>query len=120
MDPGTISEGIGKLSGYNAGMEKALSTFQEIVVVLFATQLIQVFTHRLLYRDRPFAITINDPIKGDEIWTWGSDKQLQGRSRRVVQFIDQASFTLGMALIGFMFVQLYVPAYTWEVSTVWG
>jgi len=120
MDPATIQEGTEKMSGYNAGMEKALSTFQEIVMVLFFTQLIQVVTHRLLYRDKPFAVTINHPISGEEIHSWGSDKQLEGRLRRYVQFIDQVSFTVGMAIAGFMFVQLYVPAYTWEVSTVWG
>lgn len=110
---------IGRLQGYNAGMEKALSTFQEIVAVLFLTYLIQVFTHRFLYRDKPFSITLNDPITGEELQTWGSDRQLTDRERRIVKFIDNVSFTVGIAIAGFMFVQLYVPAYTWEV-TKWG
>jgi len=116
MNPWQINQATQKIQGYNAGFEKAVSTFQEIILVMFTAQMIQIFTHRLLYREKPFAVTLNDPFSGEELWCYGSERQLEGRSRRVVKLIDQSAFTLGLMLSAFLVIQLYFPAYTWSAT----
>lgn len=118
-DP-AIARSIQKMSGYNEGFNQAISTFREAILVLFLAQLIQVLTQRLLYRDKPFAVTINHPVSGEEIWSWGSEKQLKGKPRRLVEFIDNSVFTIALFISAFLVIQIYFPAYTWEVSTLWG
>lgn len=119
MNPVSVSQGVEKLQGYNAGFEKAISTFESVILVLFLTQLIQVVTFRFINREYPFSVTLNDPFTGDKIKAWGSKKQLSPGTKRKIRFIHNNAFSLGLMLSAFLFIQIYFPAYTWEVTTVW-
>jgi hypothetical protein len=107
--------GIGKLQGYNEGFNQAVSTFQEIILVLIIGQTIQLITHRLLYREKPFSITIREPFSGEVILRKGFNYKIQGRSWRIIKLINQATFTLTYTLTAFLFLQVFFPAYSFEV-----
>lgn len=111
-------EGIPKLQGYNEGFNKAVNTFQEVIILLFAAQIIQLITHRLLYREKPFSITIKHPVTGQKLLRKGSEKQVTGKTRRILKLLNQASFTISLFIAAFLTIQIFFPAYTWEVKTV--
>lgn len=114
---GNAYYGAQKLSGYTEGFQKAISTYQEIIWVIFVAQLIQIATHRLLYREYPLSVTITDPLTGKEFYRFGSDYQLGDRAERVIQIVDGALFAASLTLSAYLFLQVIgVPAYTWEVK----
>jgi len=115
-DP-NISYAVNKLSGYNEGFQKALSTYHDIVLVIFLTQLIQIVTHRFLYKDYPLSITISDPF-GDEVYKRiGSDYQPGPRAKNIISTLDGALFATGLTLAAYLVLQVFgVPAYSWEVT----
>lgn len=113
-----VQYGANKLSGYNQGFEKALSTFEEIIWVIFLAQLLQIVTHRILYREYPLSITVYHPITGEELHRFGSDYQLGDRAHRIVQVLDGALFAASLTLSAYLFLQIVgIPAYTFEVTS---
>jgi len=132
-DPGTAIEGMNqavgsgygaaqygaqKLSGYNEGFQKALSTFEEIIWVIFLAQVIQIVTHRLLYREYPLSITVSHPLTGEDLYRFGSDYQPSDRVHRVIEIVDGALFAASLTLSAYLFLQIVgIPAYTFEVTT---
>lgn len=113
-----ISYAVNKLSGYNEGFEKALSTYHDIVLVIFLTYLGQIITHRLVHREYPFKITLRDPFNPDNvIFSWGSDYQLSDRAQRIIGMVDGALFAAGLTLAAYLVLQVFgIPTYSWEVT----
>lgn len=116
-DPG-VAYGVDKLSGYNEGFQKALSTYHDIVLVIFLTYVFQIVTHRLVHREYPFQITFTDPFNPDNvIFSWGSQYQLSDRAEHIISVIDGALFAAGLTLAAYLVLQVFgVPAYSWEVT----
>ena len=106
---------IPKLEGYNEGFNQAVSTFNEIIIILLIGNIIQIFTYRLINREKPFSITIRTPLKGEIIYQKGYNTEINGKTLRAVKLVDQAVFTLNLTLTAFLFMQTMFPAYTWEV-----
>lgn len=101
-----------KLSGYNEGFQEALSTLDQVIWVIFISQFIQVFTHRILTQQYPFQIEIKDK-------KYGSKYQLGDTAVSIISYIDGVAFTASLTLSAFLFVQVVgVPAYDFEVRKV--
>ena len=116
-DP-NVAYGVDKLSGYNEGFQKALSTYHDIVLVIFLTYVFQIVTHRLVHKEYPFRITITDPSDCDKVlFSWGSQYQLSDRAERIIGTVDGALFAAGLTLAAYLVLQVFgIPAYTWEVT----
>lgn len=106
-----INQGKEKIGGYNAGFEEATSNYHDIIAVLFISQLIQVLTHRFISRKNPFSITVTNPITGEELKSWGFEKNLSSRQHRILEIINNNMFSLGLALASYLFLVKYVDAY---------
>ena len=119
VSQGNITEAVGKLNGYNSGFEEATATFNNIILVIFVSQLLQVFTHRFIYQEYPLKITFNDPFKKDkELFSWGSNYQPSDRTVNILKTIDGSLFAAGLTLAAYLALQVFgVPAYTYEVTT---
>jgi len=112
-----VAYGVDKLSGYNEGFQEALSTYHDIVLAIFLTQLIQIATHRFLYKEYPLSITISHPFTGEKIKRVGSDYQPGERAHRIISTVDGALFAAALTLSAYLVLQVFgVPAYEWSVS----
>jgi len=111
-----INQGVQKLQGYNKGLEEATSTYSDIVIVLFISQILQVIFHRLISRTYPFSITVKDPRTGNQLFSWGSEKTLSKTQIRIIEILNNNVFSLGLTLAGYLFLINFFPAYTYEVS----
>lgn len=111
-----MNQGVQTLQGYNQGLKQANSTYSDIVIVLFISQIIQVITHRFISRSYPFSISITDPRTGKNLVSWGSKKSLSNKQLRIIEIVNNNMFSLGLGLASYLFLINFVPAYTFEVS----
>lgn len=91
--------GIVEADIYGTAMEQASRDFTNIIIALFLSNLILVFTGRMLLRDEPLKI---------EALGYKIEKELQV-SEKTIKRLDTIAFTIQFTLVSFLFVLQFVP-----------
>jgi len=94
---------------YGNGMEQAARKFQGFIIGLWAINTVLIFTHRLLHRDKPIGIQINNPLTGETEFSWELDHEMTDRQETVVEHLDNILFTVNYALLSFLMVLQFMP-----------
>jgi len=112
LDSIPYGENYGKVQHaveYGNGMEQAARKFQGFIIGLWAINTTLIFTHRLLHREKPIGIQLNNPITGEVEWSLEMDRELTDRQEMIVERLDNILFTVNYTLLSFLMVLQFMP-----------